>query len=90
MVLRGMANMVGIRSGKTKDGKVWCSVVLDAVDDPLERVQYFVPDGLIDKVKDIGSGNVMVEARIYPLKDNMFGSRLIDINSMEQKGGEKK
>ncbi len=80
MVLTGVANMVGFRSGKSKDNKEWCAVVLDAIDDSLERVQYFVPDALVQKVKDIGSGVVRVEARIYPMKDGVFGSRLLDIN----------
>lgn len=88
MVVNGMAKMVGVRSGKTQAGKVWCSVVLDAIDDPMERVQYFVPDELMDKVHNLESGEVYVQARLYPLKDG-FGSRLIDINPV-QKGGEKK
>lgn len=89
MVVRGLANLVGTRSGKTKDNREWCSVVLDAIDDPLERIQYFVPDELIDKVKDLSSGEVYVEVRLYAAKDNLFGSRLIDIN-LSKKGGETK
>lgn len=90
MVVSGYAKMVGSRSGKGKNGKDWCAVVLDALDDPLERLQYFVPDELADKVSDIGSGDVCVEMRIYPGKDGTFGSRLLDINPVTlQKGGEK-
>ena len=50
MVLCGSANLVGVRSGQKNDKK-WCSVVLDALDNPLERVEYFVPDELIGKVE---------------------------------------
>lgn len=88
MVVRGLANLVGTRSGKSKD-RDWCSVTLDAIDDPLERVQYFVPDELINKVKGIPTGEVYVEVRIYPMRDNLFGSRLIDIKPAS-KGGETK
>lgn len=87
MVLKGVAKMVGFRSGKTRNNKDWFSVVLDATDDPLERVQYFLSDdSLVEKAKQIGSGNVYVEARIYPMKDGAFGSRLLDINAMKEGG----
>lgn len=79
MILTGKANMVGFKSGTTKNGGAWCSVVFDALDDPLERVQYFVPDDLVEKVKKLEKGEVIVEVRIYPVKDGAFGSRLLDV-----------
>lgn len=82
MVLSGCAKMVGIRSGE-KNKKKWCSVVLDALDNPLERVEYFVPDALIDKVEQIPSGNVKVSVRLYPGRDHTFGSRLLDVDPYE-------
>ncbi len=81
MILTGLTNMVGCRSG-SKNGKVWCSATFDAIDDPLERVEYFVPDELAKKVQDIGSGEVYVTVRIYPMTisgQRTFGSRLVDI-----------
>lgn len=81
MVLTGLTKMVGCRSG-SKNGKVWCSVTFDAIDDPLERVEYFVPDELVAKVQDIGFGEVHVTVRIYPMMisgQRTFGSRLIDV-----------
>lgn len=86
MVLTGVATMVGYRSGE-KDSKKWCSAVLDAIDNPLERVEYFIPDDLISKVESIGSGPVKVQVRLYPMKDRSFGSRLLDITPVEEKGG---
>ena len=81
MVLTGLTKMVGYRSG-SKNGKVWCSATFDAIDDPLERVEYFVPDELQQKVQDIGFGEVYVTVRIYPMMrsgQRTFGSRLVDI-----------
>lgn len=81
MVLTGLTKMVGCRSGN-KNGKVWCSATFDAIDDPLERVEYFVPDELVQKVQDIGFGEVYVTVRIYPMMisgQRTFGSRLVDI-----------
>lgn len=81
MVLTGLTQMVGCRSGN-KNGKVWCSATFDAIDDPLERVEYFVPDELQQKVQDIGFGEVYVTVRIYPMMisgQRTFGSRLVDI-----------
>lgn len=81
MVLTGLAKMVGCRSGN-KNGKVWCSATFDAIDDPLERVEYFVPDELQQKVQNIGFGEVYVTVRIYPMMisgQRTFGSRLVDI-----------
>lgn len=85
MVLTGCATMVGYRSGN-KDGKRWCSVVLDALDNPIERVEYFVPDELIDKTFHLPPGPVKVTVRIYPMKERSFGSRLIDIDSYKEGG----
>lgn len=90
MVVKGYARFVGIRTGKTKANKDWCSVTLDALDDALERVQYFVPQELIDKVVNLEADVVLVEVRIYQVKDGLFGSRLLDINMVDLKGGEKK
>lgn len=84
MVLEGYAKMVGVRSG-TKDNRKWCSVVLDAVDDPIERVEYFVPNELIDKVEKLSPGDVRVVVRVYPMRDRAFGSRLVDINTPDKK-----
>lgn len=81
MVLTGLTKMVGYRSG-SKNGKVWCSATFDAIDDPLERVEYFVSDELQQKVQDIGFGEVYVTVRIYPMMisgQRTFGSRLVDI-----------
>lgn len=86
MVLTGLTKMVGYRSG-SKNGKVWCSATFDAIDDPLERVEYFVPDELVTKVQDIGFGEVHVTVRIYPMMisgQRTFGSRLIDVTPRNQ------
>lgn len=88
MVLTGLTKMVGFRSGN-KNGKVWCSATFDSLDDPLERVEYFVPDKLVDKVKDIGFGEVYVTVRVYPLMvsgQRAFGSRLLDIKFGKEGG----
>lgn len=79
MLLTGDATMVGFRNG-TKNEREWCTVVLDAIDDPMERVEYFVPDALIGKVKVLKSGPVRVKVRVYPLQERGFGSRLVDID----------
>lgn len=89
MVVRGIAKFVGSKSG-AKGTKSWCSLTLDAVDDPLERLIYFVPDDLMDKVSKLSPGDVQVEVRIYPVKDGMFGSRLLDINPVDVKPGDLK
>lgn len=81
MVLTGLVKLVGCRSG-SKNGKAWCSAVFDAIDNPLERVEYFVPDNLIEKVEDIGFGEVHVTVRVYPMLvsgQRTFGSRLVDV-----------
>ncbi len=85
MVLSGCANLVGVRSGQKNDKK-WCSVVLDALDNPLERVEYFVPDELISKVDKLSPGRVSVSVRVYPAKDRSFGSRLLDIDTFKEGG----
>lgn len=90
MVVRGIAKFVGSKSG-VKGGKDWCSITLDAIDDPLERLIYFVPDALQDKITDLDRGiDVKVEVRLYPVKDGMLGSRLIDINPVNIKPGDLK
>lgn len=87
MILCGSANLVGVRSGQKNDKK-WCSVVLDALDNPLERVEYFVPDELIGKVEKLPTGRVFVSVRVYPAKERSFGSRLVDID-VSKEGGNK-
>lgn len=84
MVLRGVARFVGCKKGK-KGEKSWCSLALDAIDDPMERLTYFVPDTLIDKVSNLPPGDVQAEVRLYPVKDGLFGSRLVDINPVAAK-----
>ena len=79
MVLTGCATFVGYRSGN-KNGKLWCSLALDALDNPLERIEYFVPDDLVGKVTHLTPGPVKVTARLYPVKGG-FGSRLVDIEA---------
>ncbi len=86
MVLSGQAKMVGFRSGN-KDGKVWCSATFDALDDALERVDYFVPEELVSRVTEIKSGIVQVTVRIYPISgQRSFGSRLLDISLVKEGG----
>lgn len=82
MVLSGCAKLVGIRSGN-KNNKRWCSLVLDALDNPLERVEYFVPDDLIGVVDRLPLGDVCVTVRLYPGKDHTFGSRLLNVGLPE-------
>lgn len=86
MVLSGQAKMVGFRLGN-KNGKVWCSASFDALDDALERVDYFVPEELVSRVKEIKSGIVQVTVRIYPISgQRSFGSRLLDISLVKEGG----
>lgn len=61
----GKANYVGSRSGE-KNGKRWVNIFLDDVDNPLQRLQVYVPSevqGMVDAVP-IGS-LVSVELRVY-------------------------
>ena len=54
----GTGRLAGYRTG-TKDKKDWMSLALDDVDDPMNRIQIFVPNDLHDTVADIFFGSVV-------------------------------
>lgn len=83
MELSGEAKFVGFRSGG-KNGKNWCSATFDALDNPLERVEYFVPDELVEKVKQLSPGVVHLVVRLYSSKDHSFGFRLVDFDVVKK------
>lgn len=61
----GTARLAGYRSG-TKEKKDWMSLALDDVDNPMNRIQVFVPDDLQDTVADIAFGSeVTVVVNLY-------------------------
>lgn len=79
MLLTGEATFVGLKSGQ-KNEKLWCAATFDALDNPLERVEYFVSDELVSKVQALKPGIVSVTVRLYPSKERSFGSRLVDVS----------
>lgn len=68
----GKANYVGSRSGE-KNGKRWLNIFLDDVDNPLQRLQVYVPaevQGMVDAVP-VGS-LVSVTLRVYMRQTDSF------------------
>lgn len=68
----GKANYVGSRSGE-KNGKRWMNIFLDDVDNPLQRLQVYVPaevQGMVDAVP-VGS-LVSVNLRVYMRQTDTF------------------
>ena len=65
MLVAGYGRLAGFREG-TKNSKAWMNVFLDDLENPLDRLQLFVPEQLHNDVKSIQVGtNVRIDARIY-------------------------
>lgn len=65
MLAAGRAIYVGNRSGE-KNGKKWMNIFLDDPENPLQRLQVFVPSNLIGTVETLKpSSSVVVQLRVY-------------------------
>lgn len=80
MNVSGTAQFAGLRSGLTKEGKPWGSVVLDNPDNLLERIQVFIREAdMIEDCKLIPTGTLVdVGIRLYGAKEGV-GSTLMSI-----------
>ena len=59
MICTGKAHYVGCRTGE-KNGKTWMNVFLDDPENPLQRLQVFVPVDLQSKVSGIPVGSSVI------------------------------
>ena len=86
MISSGIVQFAGTKSGVTKEGNRWGSVVLDNPDNLMERIQVFVRDDeLIDACSMLSPGSlVKAELRLYAGKDGL-GSTLLSIVPVDKK-----
>ena len=72
MFCTGTAKYVGSRSGE-KNGKRWMNIFLDDVDNPLQRLQVYVPAEVQSMVGAVPVGSLVnIDLRVYMRQTDTF------------------
>lgn len=83
MLTVGRAIYVGERSGE-KNGKRWMNIFLDDPDNPLQRLQVFVPSDLISTVETFKpSSAVKVQLRVYMRQTDSYPQIAVSLTAIQ-------
>lgn len=83
MLAAGRAIFVGYRSGE-KNGRKWMNVFLDDPDNPLQRLQVFVPQDLIPVVEGLPqSSHVKAQLRVYMRQTDNYPAPAISLIAIQ-------
>lgn len=87
MLATGRAIYVGNRSGE-KNGKKWMNIFLDDPDNPLQRLQVFVPASLIDTIETFKpASSVKVQLRVYMRQTERYPEVAISLTAIQLDSG---
>ena len=83
MLATGRAIYVGNRSGEA-NGKRWMNVFLDDPDNPLQRLQVFVPSSLIDTIASFKPlSSVIVQLRVFTRQGDRYPDPALSLTAIQ-------